>query len=287
MPRKDVMLAHPINWDKIAKWPYIVLQPKINGFRCRVVCGTDGFVHLYSSQGNEFSCLPHINSTFHTLVREGGLQPPFELDGELYNHTMSLQQISSIVKRQNDIHMDFEKIKINLFDVIDSDTQRRRIIKLDFLQSIVSQFPAIEMVKSYIIDPKREEAQPFIEDFINAGYEGAIFRNPHGLYERKRSYNLFKYKPREVDIYQIIGFEEEMSKDDEPKGSLGSFICLKDGQNFNVGTGPVLTKEGRAKYWEDRQKLLTGKYYAIVTYPELTFDRQVPFQPVVKAVFGG
>jgi ATP-dependent DNA ligase len=287
MPRKDIMLAHPVNWDKIAKWPYAIIQPKINGFRCRVVCGTDGFVRLYSSQSNEFFCLPHINSTFQTLVRNGELEPPFEFDGELYNHELPLQYISSIVKRQNNVHIDFEKIKIYIFDVINPKHQEERLRDLNSLEPIFRSSPTVEVVDSYMVNSSQEDVRPHIDNFLDQGYEGAVFRNPFSLYERKRSYNLFKYKPRETDVYQIVGFEEEMSMDGEPKGSLGSFICIKDGQDFNVGTGPVLTKEGRAEYWKDRQKFLTGKYYAVVTYPELTADRQVPFQPVVKAVFGG
>ena len=141
--------------------------------------------------------------------------------------------------------------------------------------------------------------------FVEQGYEGIIIRYPKGKYIERKTYNMMKHKPTKKDKYEIIGYEQleskvcpycfqtprlclndyECSTDliDLPKDMLGAFIC-KDirGTHFNVGSGKILTKEGRIKYWEERDTLV-GKHL-IVKYEALSDAKGVPVSGVVMEI---
>jgi ATP-dependent DNA ligase len=61
-----------------------------------------------------------------------------------------------------------------------------------------------------------EEIMEKLEEFMANNYEGIIVRHPDAPYERKRSTNIMKFKPRREDFYTIIGAEEEISIHGEP-----------------------------------------------------------------------
>ena len=90
-----------------------------------------------------------------------------------------------------------------------------------------------------------------------------------------------KFKPKKEDDYEILGFEEEISKDGIPKDTLGAIICKSgDGQVFNVGTG--FTDERRKELWEARD-ILVGQF-ATVKYQHITSGNKVPRFPVFVEV---
>jgi len=115
------------------------------------------------------------------------------------------------------------------------------------------------------------------ESLITEGYEGAILRNPLGLYKFGRctmkENNAYKLKRFVDDEAIITGFEEEMyngnlaelnelgrTKRSTAKGglsgkdSLGAFICrTSDGVEFRVGSG--FTQADRQSFWENRESL--------------------------------
>ena len=127
-----VMLAKPLEARILERWntDYYIIQPKLNGLRCRVAFSSNGdAVTLYSSQGNIQSSVPHINAMLATRadVLNGQM-----LDGELYCHEMPLQDISSIVRRTRNLHPDFPRIEYHIFDVINSDPQYKRIVHITF-----------------------------------------------------------------------------------------------------------------------------------------------------------
>ena len=121
----------------------------------------------------------------------------------------------------------------------------------------------------------------FVNHFIGLGYEGIMLRNSDGSYKRKRSPDLLKWKPQGEDDYKIVGYTEEVSIEGEPKDSLGALTCIgdeEDGEPFNVGTGPCLTRDARISLWRDKEQLI-GKR-AVVKYQHLT-KYGVPRFPVL------
>ena len=266
---KNVMKCYPFEEKRLAKWqpPYIV-QPKYDGIRCRAV--NVGSYLLLSSEENIIYSVPHINKALDNLGIDA------ELDGELYHHGMSFEEIISITSRSVNIHRDHQLIQFHTFDIVNSEPQASRLLKLEELKNL-SKFIK---VSPFWLCNSLSEIMKIYDLLISKNYEGIIVRHYQCPYERKRSTLLMKFKPKKLDEYVIVDYNEEISINGVPKKALGSLVCASgDGQTFNVGTG--FTEEQRQMLWQKRETLI-GKV-CIIGYQHLT-DRKVPRFPVFVEV---
>ena len=268
---KGIMKCYPFEEKRLAKWPtpYIV-QPKYDGIRCRAV-PVNGEYLLLSSEENIIYSVPHINDALRDLHLQA------ELDGELYCHRMSFEEITSIVSRTVNLHSNFFEIKYHIFDIVNDQPQMRRQISVAALQGI---HPCIRVAPFWLCESLDDVMRTY-DKIIELSYEGIIVRHFQAPYERKRSTLVMKFKPKKEDNYTITGYEEETSIDGVPKGRLGSLQCLSgDGNIFSVGTG--FTDEVREALWIHKEEII-GKI-AKVKYQHLTSGRKVPRFPVFVEV---
>jgi len=268
---KGIMKCYPFEEKRLLKWtpPYII-QPKYDGFRCRAIPLPAGGYMLLSSEENVVFSVPHINKALDMSNFTG------ELDGELYCHGMDFDSISSIVSRTVNIHPNHTKMQFHIFDYVADDLQVERIVKL----SKAEVKPPL-IISPYWTADSLEGIMSIYDEIIAWGYEGIIVRHYIAPYVRKRSTYVMKFKPKKKDNYAIIGYEEEISKDGDPKGTLGALVCCSgDGNVFNVGTG--FNQQMRKDLWNNREKLI-GKI-AKVQYQHITPGRKVPRFPVFVEV---
>lgn len=274
MSRKGILLCYPFEEKRLKTWPAAIVQPKLDGDRCRAIFDGSGNVTLLTSEENEVTSVPHIKYALERLQLTH-----VELDGELYTHGMLHQDIRSIVGRTRNLSSDFTSMQYHVFDIVNQDFQLQRLKDVKALLSNVG--PEIEVVQ-FELAHNVEQIMQLMTDYNEMGYEGVIVRHPFGQYVRKRSTQIMKFKPRKEDYYTIVGFNEEISIEGIPKNSLGSFICQDDqGTSFSVGSGPALTKEARASLWAERRSLL-GKQVR-VKYQHLSKDH-VPRFPILFEV---
>ena len=280
--REGIMLASPINTDKLVRWkaPYLV-QPKLDGVRCRAEI-VNGEVTLISSQKNPFHNITHINLELMSLIENGILPKNIELDGELYVHGMNFKDIAGIVKRTVNIHPDFYKMQYHIFDLVEPMKQAYRTMRLKTLAEYIaipissSEEGSIRVVPTSLAE-SISEIDTYLGTYMQDGYEGIIIRQAEAFYARKRVMSMMKLKPRKRDVYNIVACKEEISKDGIPKDTFGAFICMKDGQAFSVGTGPILTKDQRQEFWARQNDWNSGKFWLDIKYQGLTPDREVPY----------
>ena len=275
---KGIMKCYPFEEKRLAKWkaPYIV-QPKYDGFRCRAIPLTiqtpqpgGGHLLLSSEENPVFSC-PHINVELDRLGITG------ELDGELYCHGMSFEQISSIVSRSVNISTECTNIIYYVFDIVIDQPQMKRTLALENLRGMSS---IIQVAPFYLCENLDDVMRTF-DQMCELGYEGIIVRHNMAPYERRRSTWVMKFKPKKQDEYLVVGFQEEIDKEGMEKGSLGALICASgDGNTFNVGTG--FSAEQRQIYWEMKEQLI-GKT-VVVKYQHITSGMKVPRFPVFVEV---
>jgi ATP-dependent DNA ligase len=260
------MKAYPFEETRLAKWqpPYIV-QPKYDGIRCRAIpiAGANGEgCLLLSSEENIIFSVPHLNKII------GGLGIRAELDGELYCHGMSFEQILSITSRTVNLHSDYPKIQFHVFDIVNDQPQMKRSLIIENLRGLNPHI----VVSPFWLCTDLDDVKRTYDKVISLGYEGIIIRHQMGPYEVKRSLYIMKFKPKKHDTYQIIGWKEEVSKDGVPKGRIGSLVMSSQtGDEFAVSAG--LDDEKKAKLWTERNEL-AGKN-AIVHYQHLT-DKKIP-----------
>lgn len=263
MARSGIMLCYPFDEKRLKKWnvPYVLAQPKLDGERCRAIVENNE-VLLLSSEQNEILSVPHINEELKNLWLG-----TCELDGELYIHESDFNRISSIVGRTKNLHSDFETVSFHIFDVVNKLQQVDRTRWL-------SKFP--QSSQTSVVDTDIitiNQVEEYLEIYRDRGYEGIIIRHPFGAYERKRSTNVMKFKPKKQDIYKIIGWEEAISEDGIPLKRVGSLWCEKDGVKFKVSCGA--TRHETLRNWFEIKEQLIDKY-ANVHYQNLTPGRNIP-----------
>jgi len=271
---KDIMKCYPFEEKRLAKWepPYIV-QPKYDGYRCRAVPIKDGGHILISSEGNMFYSAPHIEQALARADTQG-----LELDGELYSHSIYMEGgfnlIDSICSRTKNLHERFFEMQFHIFDYVSEDPQGKRIVKLSTMRSKLNN-PL--HISPFWLAYSLEEVMDIYNEIISWGYEGMIVRHVAAPYERKRSVWLMKFKPKQTDIYKIVGYNEEVSINGLPKGTLGSLVLSsKNGETFSVGSG--FTERSRQELW-DRREGIVGKECEI-SYQHITSGRGVPRFPI-------
>ena len=268
---KGIMKAYPFEEKRLAKWqPPYILQPKYDGVRCRAIpslTNPEAGYLLLSSEENIIFSVPHINE----LLTNFGFKA--ELDGELYCHGMSFEQIFSITSREVNLHPNYKEIKFHIFDIVNELPQMKRTLLLERMRGMHSYLP----IAPFYLCENLDEVTKSYEGLLKQGYEGIIVRHFEAPYVRKRSTMVMKFKAKKEDDYEIIGTQEEISINGVPKGRLGALICKSgDGNTFNVGTG--FSNEQRSHLWDIRG-ILPGMI-AKVKYQHLTSGKAVPRFPV-------
>lgn len=262
---KGIMKAVPFEEKRLAKWqpPYIV-QIKYDGDR-GVDHPLDNRSHLLvTSEENPVFSVPHINEALQNL------NLPTKLDGEFYNHDIYLEGghelIHSIVSRTVNIHPRYREMEFHIFDYQDvTRPQIARTIELDRIRERIK--PPL-MLSPYWVCDNLDEIKKVYDKIINMKYEGIIVRNTFGAYEiDKRSRWIMKFKPKRQDIYDIVGWKEEISIEGISKGRIGSLILSsQEGDIFGVSAG--LDADEKDIFWNIRDEL-AGKM-AVVHYQHLT-----------------
>lgn len=188
-------------------------QVKSDGLRCLGVV-TQQVVKFISRGGKEYKVPQHMMKDFVSLWHKHG---DFIIDGELYIHGLSLQNITSCVKKHND---NTPRLEYHVFDVVNDKPWSER--KLDIPKFALGSVKAVES------QPIQSEEQLFeaLGMYEAMGFEGAIIRNLKGLYTyNQRSADLQKLKNFVDAEFKIIDINED-------KNNEAVFVCeivLKDG----------------------------------------------------------
>lgn len=278
--RSGILLCYPFEEKRLKKWspPYIV-QPKLDGERCRALHHPGLGWQLLSSERNIFTTVPHIN-----FALENSLVPHhLELDGELYRHGLEFEEIHSRVSTiRKSLHPQFNEIQFHVFDVVKLNLpQWERLRRL----SELSERFRPGLVK--VVTKAAEDLDGVLriyDEFISQGYEGIIVRHIDGPYVRRRSTFVMKFKPKKSDEYRIVGVKQMVDKDGNPKEMLGALICKAQDtdEQFSVGSG--MDDSFRTENWPLEKALeLVGKS-ALVEYQHITSGKGVPRFPVLVSI---
>lgn len=269
--RSGIMLCYPFEEKRLKKWNCpVIVQPKLDGVRCRYLSNSH---ELVSSSERLIEGVPHILAALEPF-RETGI----ELDGELYNHHLTFEQINSITSRTVERSNLYRDAQFHVFDIVRDSPQADRMVSLRNL----SFFPPVYRV-GYDIALELDAIMDLLQHHCNEGYEGIVVRHPLGRYERKRSTMIMKFKPRKSDAYLILGWKAQVDKNKTIKipKRLGALICVgDDGTEFRVGSG--FTEEQRHELWAIRHSL-PGKYCQVL-YQHITPGKGVPRFPVFFSI---
>ena len=273
--RTGIQLCYPFESRRLLeakfgwKWPVIV-QPKLDGERCRIICLGDRPPIILSSTERVITSVPHISAQIQAL----GIN--CELDGELYIHGESFETISSIVSRTQNIHSDHSSMQYHVFDIINKYNQLSRISDM---QNILKNRDSSIIKKVYChVVYNMAELMIKYHEILKDGYEGIIIRNIASPYLRKRHNMIMKFKPKKTDVYEIIDVIEGSG---EHQRMIGAFTCQgNETQTFNVAAGEFSHIE-RKNLWEDKSQII-GKFLEI-SYQNIT-EKGIPRFGIAKQI---
>jgi len=234
------------------------VQRKYNGHRCTVVHDGDK-IFAYSSGGNLITSIDHI-------LNEININPYQKIDGELYQHGLSLQKISSLVRKQNVQAPDMNFV---IFDSISTDKFIVRYNKVD-IQTSSNIFKADTFSVSDF-----EEVKKLFFQFRSEGYEGAMLRHGEFGYEAgTRGKSIYKIKKVDGEGY----YDEEFLVIDiiPSKKGHAKLICVTEkGLEFSVFAHGNHKK--KKSILDNKEKHIGKK--VMVQFPEWT-DSGKPSQPI-------
>lgn len=188
-------------------------QPKLDGIRCLTYIKNEKTVNQ-SRQLKYFKNLDHINNELIEIFKDF---PNLVLDGELYNHDISFNQIAGIVKKEHLKDVDRKNllnIQYHVYDCFFISEEHTFSERLKFLLSL-KKLKYINIVRTYVCESKEELINNHHRSFIECNYEGTILRNQNSKYEFNRSKNLQKYKSFIDNEFEIVGYKEGSGHDAE------------------------------------------------------------------------
>jgi len=258
------MRAYTLDAKRMGKLKFpVYVQPKFNGVRCMAYPLPCGNVRLMSRGGKDYS-LPHIQDELRGTIPAGWC-----LDGELYAHHVSLQEIRHRIASK-DVNRD--SIQLHCYDMLQLPPtditwdQRKKAMFAWFkgknLRSVVPS-TGFEVVSTEAIEDAHDS-------WVMAGYEGLMLRTLEGTYRMAaKSTHLLKYKKFKDEEFRVSGYEAG-------KDGVILYRCyLPEGGEFLVR--PMGTKAQRAKMWEERRSAI-GRFLT-VKYQERS-DDNIPLMPV-------
>ncbi len=197
------MLAHSAN-----EYPHKIVLPcyvqkKYDGICCLAHINNLGETRFFSRRANEWNTLGHL---FDEVKRIGIKN--IVLHGELYTHGVKFEDITSGVKR-DEASDKSGIIEYIVYDAAIPGTYEQRLGTLSsLLKPEWNKTSKIRVATTYMANT-HEQIEAWHDAFVKDGYEGAILRNPQGVYVKdKRSFDLLKYKKFKDGEFEIVGVKE-------------------------------------------------------------------------------
>ncbi|MCL6572774.1 MAG: hypothetical protein K6T88_14005 [Bacillus sp. (in: Bacteria)] len=275
-------------WRVIDRWP-VGVSAKLDGIRMLSKL-IDRNVRCRSRRNRVFFNLQHIEKELVTFFAY--LPAEAELDGELYSHDMSFQEITSAVKTVKTKHPRLEEVKYFIFDIItagDLPYEDRYNLLAGAYNNYINDG---NQNTSFLFVPivlanNDDEILSYHQAYVEAGYEGIIIRklanaNPtqkaldESRYHPGRSSNLLKYKEFTDEEAIVIGIDKATGSEDG-----AAMLIVQDirGNRFPIRMRGSIN---RRREWYQNPNLVMNKPVTI-RYQELT-KAGIPRFPVGIAI---
>lgn len=253
---------------------------KLDGVRCLMYW--DGKqVHTASRGGENYD-----PATLHLRKNEQLIEffedhPSIILDGELYRHGKTLQQISGAARMEKNAY-DCDWLEFWVYDCYDkANPDMIANDRIKFLFEVLDVYlNPTENTKP--IDLIRVVAQTYVhgeqmiwdfhDEYVAEGFEGCVIRNPDKPYKPNgRTNDMIKFKNYKSEDFKVIGYELGLRGSEDM-----TFICeLDDGRTFKaMPVGDRTVKEEYVQNFESKYK----GHMLECTYFNLS-DDGIPTQP--------
>jgi DNA ligase-1 len=240
-----------------------LIEVKLDGVRVITIVYPSGHVDQYSRNGKELVNFPHIKNQISKCA--DAFAEPVVLDGEVMS--ASFQDLMKMVHRKSNV--DANDAVLNLFDIItlrefqlgfgENKQVDRSVTLAAWYGQFVDAMPNVTIVGQELVDLSTPGGQARFrqinQEAVDGGYEGIMIKDPHAVYECKRSVAWLKLKPYIEVSLTVIAVEEGTGRNE---GKLGALICEgeDDGKRIKVNVGSGFSDSNRDAYWLARQQVV-------------------------------
>lgn len=257
---------------------------KIDGVRC-LMYWDGNEVRTSSRGGGNYDPSTKFVREHPALIAYFKDHPDIILDGELYKHGKSLQQISGAARLEKDTEgMDW--LQYFVYDIVDPNKSfEERLEELGFMQSTLDVM--FNPNREYKDGELRVQIVPQIEisgwddmiklhdQYVSEGWEGLVIRDPDKPYKPNgRTNQMIKIKHYKDAEFEITGISEGLRPED-----MCFTLVTEDGIEFKAK--PMGSRDLKEQYRNDLDNLI-GRM-ATVKFFYLS-DDGTPLQPVLKAI---
>jgi len=185
------------------------LQPKLDGLRMLASWSDDNSKVKLMSRGGKEYVLPHISALLETVLDKKDV-----LDGELYIHGKSLQELNRLVRGSHKYAESID-VQYHVYDIVPGgEADMPWIKRMKFLEAFHTKHDNTVARKVHTSEATDEQEVLLAQSkFMANGYEGAIVRLPLGTYRfGYRSKELLKVKSFQDAEFEITGFTNGIGK---------------------------------------------------------------------------
>ena len=271
--------------EKVKCW---AVSRKIDGVRCSFYW-KDGEVKSASRGGGDYDASTYQLREHPALIKLLSEHPGWVLDGELYKHGKSLQQISGAARMEKTAG-GCDWLEYYLYDVMIPDTPFEdrlqcltditELLNLSFIpeREWKKDELRIQIVPHILVvgENKKKQIMTLHDMYVEEGWEGCVARDVSKPYKYGgRGQEMVKFKSYKDDCFKVVGIEGGL------RGAEDMVFILEteDGKTFKAK--PFGDRNQKQEYWnnfEEKYKRQIGEckffYYS---------DDGVPLQPSFKA----
>ena len=270
--------------EKVKIW---AVSKKIDGVRCSFYW-KDGEIKSASRGGGDYDPSTYQLREHPKFIELLSKHPDWVLDGELYKHGKSLQQISGAARMEKTAGGS-DWLEYYLYDVMIPDlpfSERLKVLETIAVELNLGFNPEneweddelrIQIVPHEIVagDNKKDQIMELHNQYVSEGWEGCVARDVSKPYKYGgRGLEMVKFKMYQDAEFEITGLSEGLRPED-----MCFTLITEDGIEFKAK--PMGSRELKEQYRENLDKLI-GKM-ATVKYFYLS-DEGTPLQPVLKAI---
>lgn len=236
-----------------------LIETKFDGNRSTIVLDLDR-TYALSRTGKPQMNINHLTAILDVNIPFGNRTSKVILDGEIYLHGLPLEEINEAIKKVNE---NSPKLQFMIYDLplLDDDQEVRSATVQAFSEQLDSPF--FPYSKVHVVESD-EDVMQFHDEQLEAGFEGAIVKNPKSKYQPgQRNNDWKKVKARDENEFEITGhtFGQRGAQDLK-------FICACSAGSFEVTmNGSIATKERLAAKAESLiGKMLTVEHKGYTKY---------------------
>lgn len=259
---------------------------KIDGVRMLLYKNEKGEIHTASRGGEHYDYSTRHITEHPLIIKLFEKYPQLILDGELYKHGKSLQQISGAARMEKNAY-DMDWLQYYVYDIVEPTlTFKERLQWLEIIKKELNVgFDAEHEFKEGELQVQMVPHQPVkgwkaIEElhnqFVLEGWEGCVIRDPEKTYRPNgRTNDMIKVKKYRDDCFKVIGKEPGLRGAED----MVFIMQMKDGRTFKAK--PFGDRDQKQEYWDNFDEKYKGHigeckffYYS---------EDGIPLQPSFKA----